>query len=126
MDLYEIIEDTLDYRWRHGRHNAEFPVHTYPREGWHIRPHLIMVCPHDGPYQATVEDGHITYPIKRNEVVLIPPHTSLSVHQPKAGRQSYAHIQFSILGGLDHFHFLNYHVAFWEKKPHRFARHCGS
>lgn len=101
MNLHDLIEQTLDYRWRNGAHNRHFQVHTYPHEGYHSRPYTIMVSPHEGDYAASIFELKQTLRVRRDEIVLIPAHYNLRVHQPQAGRQSYAHIQFTILGALD-------------------------
>ena len=101
MDLYEMIDNTLNFQWRHGAHQKHFPVHRYPRTGFHIRPWLIMVCPHQGKYSVVDCHENRTYTVGIDEVVLSPPGTGIYVRQHTPGKQSYGHLQYSMLGAFD-------------------------
>lgn len=101
MDLYELIERTLTCRWMRGAYRKHFDIHYWPNTGFHTRPWLIMISPHEGKYSVIDYRENKTYTVGIDQVVLNVPGTPMQVYQHTPGTQTYAHLVYTMLGAFD-------------------------
>jgi AraC-like DNA-binding protein len=101
MNIYELIEQTLTYRYDHGVHRLHFDPHRTEPGTWRTLPFLAMVYAFETDYEFEVRATGTVYTARPGEIVFVPADMPHRFNLPEAGVLSAAHIRYSMLGALD-------------------------